>query len=120
MHVVEDILARKHSALGQASRPGAVHRKDGHNDVQTEIVVQFPGAEHSEIDSGAAHFGSVHTHQPWARLRVAQQQGIPAVVRGVAAPPLHTWLARMRRVPAVEEDAIKGASVPLDLSHRDV
>ena len=34
--------------------------------------------------------------------------------------PLRTRFARMWRVPAVEGDAIKGTSVPFDLSHRDV
>ena len=120
MHVVEDILARKHRALGQAARPGAVHREDGYNDVQTEIVVQFPGAEHSEIDSGTAHFGSVHTHQPGSRFRVAQQQCVFATVRRVSQPPFPPRLPRMRCVCAVEKYSMVRTSARLDLSDRDV
>ena len=120
MHVIEDILSRKHRALRQAARTGAVHREDGQDDVQAEIVMQFPGAEHSEIEWSPAHLGAMHTHQPRSRFRVAQQQCVLAVIRGVSQPPFVTRFARMRRVPAVEEDAIKGASASLDLSDCDI
>ena len=120
MHVVEHIFPRKHSALWQAARPRSVHREHRHDDVESEIVVQPPGAKQSEIQRGPAHFRPMHTHQPGPRLRVAEQQRVLEVVCGVALPPLRTRFAWMRRVSAVEEDAVKGVSVPLDLSYRNI
>ncbi|CFR70505.1 Uncharacterised protein [Mycobacterium tuberculosis] len=72
MHIVENIFSGKNGALRQTLPAGTMHRKNRHDNVQAEFVMQLPGAEHREIQRGPAHLGAVYTNQPGTRLWVPQ------------------------------------------------
>jgi hypothetical protein len=120
VHVIEDVFTRKYGALRQSARTRAMHRKDGHDDVQAEFVMQLPSTKRREIKRRAAHLGSVHTHQPRPWLRVAQQQRVLAVVGGISQPSLCTRFTRVRCVSAVELDPVKAVSAPLHRPDGDI
>lgn len=120
MHVIEDVLTRKYGPLRQPARAGAMHRKNGHDHVQAEFVMQFPSTKRREIERRAAHLGSMHTHQPRSWLRVAQQERVLAIVGGIAQPSLSTRFTWMRCVPAVEFETVIVVSAPLHRLNGDI
>ena len=120
VHIVEHVLTRPRRAVGQPAPAGTVHRQDGQDDVQAEILVQVPGAEEPEIDWGPAHCAAVYAHEPGSRLAVTQHQRVLAIVPGIAQPPFRAWFTRIRRIAAVEADPFVGASAILFVTHRDV
>jgi hypothetical protein len=103
------------AAYEAAGIPRTVHGEDGHDQIESELLVQILGLKAEEALVQGAHPYAVDADEPGALLALVAQD--PGACRGIASvgePALPSRLVLVRFVEAVEGEALDLSSLVVD------